>query len=291
MTAIEGAAHSHIWRVRGRDIDVSARTLVMGILNVTPDSFSDGGRFNSSDGALQHGLQMLADGADIIDIGGESTRPGRAETISVPEEQDRVIPVLEGLLNAQPEAMLSIDTYKGAVASAALTAGASIINDVTALRRSPEIANHVAEAGAGLILMHMLGEPETMQENPSYSNVLVDIRNFLRERMQFAISRGVPESAIAVDPGIGFGKTVDHNVEILAGVEYLRLLQRPICIGASRKGFLGRLTGGLDVMEREDSTVAAHCAAVLQGASIIRTHDVKRARRSIAIIDAIRARQ
>jgi dihydropteroate synthase len=263
----------------------------MGVLNITPDSFSDGGAHLHTEDAVAAATAMLTVGADIIDIGGESTRPGRPETISDAEELDRVLPVIEALHHAAPEALISIDTYKGEVARQALEAGATIVNDITALRRSPDMARHVAKAGAGLILMHMQGDPQTMQIEPTYSDVLVEIRAFLREQVQLATSAGVPESSIVVDPGIGFGKTVDHNVEILAGLEYLRLLQRPICVGASRKGFLGRLTGDLPVHEREDATIAAHCAAVLNGASIIRTHDVTRARRSLAIIDAIRAKQ
>lgn len=263
----------------------------MGILNVTPDSFSDGSPDTTAAQHVDRALQLIADGADIIDIGGESTRPSRPDTVTSSEELDRVLPVLEQLRRAAPEAIISIDTYKFEVARQCLDSGAHIINDITALRRSPEIAGLVASAGAGLLLMHMQGEPETMQQNPTYTDVIVDIRNFLRQQMQVAISQGVPEQNIAVDPGIGFGKTLDHNLEILANVEYLRLLQRPICIGASRKGFLGKLTGDAPVIEREEATIAAHCAAVLQGASIIRVHDVKKARRSLAVIDAIRAKQ
>jgi dihydropteroate synthase len=287
----DAAAASHLWHVRGRQIDLSSRTLVMGILNVTPDSFSDGGQFSTTAAAIEHGLRLVEQGADIIDVGGESTRPGRVESVTASQETERVLPVIEALRNRAPDALLSIDTFKTEVARAALDAGAHIVNDVSALSRSPEIAQHVASTGAGLILMHMLGTPETMQQEPTYANVLVEIRNYLRERMQVAIAAGVPEANIAVDPGIGFGKTVDHNVEILAGLEYLRLLQRPICVGVSRKGFLGRLTGDLPVDQREDATVAAHTAAVLHGATIIRTHDVQRARRSLAVVDAIRALQ
>jgi dihydropteroate synthase len=282
---------SHIWRVRGREIDLGSRTLVMGIVNVTPDSFSDGGQYSAAEAAIAHAKLLAADGADILDVGGESTRPGRPETVTATEEMDRALPVIRAIREELPDVLVSIDTYKGEVARAALDAGAHIVNDITALRRSPEIAGHVAATGAGLILMHMLGTPETMQQEPTYADVTVDIRNFLREQMQVALAAGVAEACIVVDPGIGFGKTVDHNIEILAGLEYLRLLQRPICVGASRKGFLGKLTGGLPVEEREEATIAAHAAAVLHGATIIRTHDVRHARRSLAIIDAIRALQ
>jgi len=279
------------WQVRGKLLDVSERTLVMGILNVTPDSFSDGGRYSACADAVVHAQKMLADGADIIDIGGESTRPGRSPEVDATDELGRVLPVLEGLRAAAPDVVISVDTYKEEVARECLAAGAHIINDVYGLRHSPAIAGLVAEHGAGLLLMHMQGEPHNMQQNPQYQDVLVDIGSFLKEQMRVAIAAGVPEANLAIDPGLGFGKTVDHNLDILSGLEYLRLLQRPICIGASRKGFLGKLTDGLPIEEREEATIAAHCAAVLQGSSIIRTHNVQAARRSLAIIDAIRVRQ
>lgn len=283
--------HSNLWQVRGRTLDTGPRTLIMGILNVTPDSFSDGGRHTTPEQAADHAGQMARDGADIIDIGGESTRPFRPEAVGEAEELRRVIPVVELLARREPGVLISVDTCKEAVARAALEAGAHIINDIFALRQSPAIAALCAQHGAGLVLMHMQGTPETMQESPQYGDVMVDIKEFLRERMEEATAAGLPAECIAVDPGIGFGKTVDHNVEILAGLEYLRLLQRPILIGASRKGFLGKLTGNLPVEEREDQTVAAHSAAVLAGAGIVRTHNVAAAARSLAIIDAIRARQ
>lgn len=289
-------APSEIWVVKGRELELGERACVMGVLNITPDSFSDGGQFASTGQAVGAGLQMARDGADVIDVGGESTRPGRPETVSAEEEISRVVPVVKALRESLPgQVLVSVDTYKAQVAGAALEAGADIINDVYALRRSPEIADLVARHGAGLLLMHMQGDPENMQQKPAYRNVLVEIRDFLRERIEFARSRGVSDGAVAVDPGIGFGKTVEHNVDILAGLEYLRLLQRPICIGASRKGFLGKLiAGGFEepapVEQREEATIAAHCAAVLQGASIIRTHNVAAARRSLAVIDALRAR-
>lgn len=287
---------SEVWLVRGRELDLSERTLVMGVLNVTPDSFTDGGNFATVDDAVAAGERLAADGADVVDVGGESTRPGRPETVDAEEEAARVIPVVAELRRRLPaEVMISVDTYKGEVARRALEAGADIINDIYGLRRSPEIAELVAAHRAGLLLMHMQGEPETMQQAPRYRNVLVEIRDFLRDRMEFAKSRGVALEAVAVDPGIGFGKTAEHNVEILAGLEYLRLLQRPICVGASRKGFLGKLIAGpfaepVGADQREEATVAAHCAAVLQGASIVRTHQPLAARRSLAVIDAIRAR-
>lgn len=278
------------WVVRGRQILPANRTLIMGILNVTPDSFSDGGLYRNVDDAVGAALQMLEDGADIIDIGGESTRPDRSGPVPADVELQRIMPVLETLRNKAPKALISVDTYKAEVAEKALLAGADIINDVYALRFAPEIANLVAREGAGLILMHMQGTPETMQENPTYQNLVVDIKNELRQAIEQAVARGVPEHAIVVDPGFGFGKTVEHNVELLANLEYFRLLQRPICVGLSRKRFLGALTGGLGVQEREEATIAAQTIAVLNGASMVRTHNVRAARRALAVADAVVAK-
>lgn len=276
------------WTVRNREIDLREKTLIMGVLNVTPDSFSDGGKFDDPGRAIAHGEAMAVAGADIIDIGAESSRPGSAADFSDADEWARLKPVLTTLRAKLPGKMISVDTWRGATAQRALDVGADIINDIYALRKSPEIAAHCAAHGAGLILMHMQGDPETMQLNPTYSNVLAEIRTALREAMDVALGAGLGEAQIAVDPGIGFGKTLDHNVEILAGLEYLRLIQRPICVGASRKAFLGKLTGGQPVDDREEATLAAHCAAVLHGATIIRTHNVNAATRSMAVIDAIR---
>lgn len=280
---------SWMWKVRERVFDLREKTLVMGVLNLTPDSFSDGGKYADPGAAIEHGAAMIEAGADIIDIGAESTRPGSSEAgLADDEEWKRLEPVISALRKQFPHVLLSVDTHRGATAARALDAGVDVINDIYALRHSPEIAGECARHGAGLVLMHMQGTPATMQENPQYDNVLAEIRTALREAMDNALAAGVAEGCIAVDPGIGFGKTVDHNVEILAGLEYLRLLQRPILIGASRKAFLGQLTGGLAVDDREEATIAAHCAAVLHGATIIRTHNVPAAVRSLAVIDAIR---
>lgn len=278
------------WIVRGQRVLPAKRTLIMGILNVTPDSFSDGGLYRSVEDAVEAGLAMLRAGADIIDVGGESTRPGRSGPVAADEELRRVVPVLQQLRRRAPEALISVDTYKAEVAEEALEAGADIINDIYALRHSPEIANLAARHGAGLVLMHMQGTPETMQDNPTYQNVVVDIKNELRAAMELALDRGVAEEGIVVDPGFGFGKTVEHNIEILAQLEYLRLLQRPICVGVSRKRFLGAILGGADVAEREDASRAAEVIAVLNGASIVRTHNVKAARQALAVADAVLAR-
>jgi len=275
------------WVVRGKRVLPSERTLVMGILNVTPDSFSDGGSYANPRQAVDAALRMIEEGADIIDVGGESSRPGRAGPVSVEEELRRVKPVVELLRKESPDVLISVDTYKAPVVEQVLDCGADIINDIYALRFSPETGNLVVRYNAGLILMHMQGTPETMQQSPTYRDVVVDVKHELRECMDAALSLGVPEEAIAIDPGFGFGKTVDHNVQLLAGLEYLRLLQRPICVGISRKSFLGALLGGADVSEREEATIAAQVIAVLHGASIVRTHNVKNARRSLAVVDAV----
>jgi dihydropteroate synthase len=289
MSLSQAPAQSWRWKVRDRELDLREKTLVMGVLNLTPDSFSDGGQFADPTRAVAHAEQMIADGADIIDLGAETSRPGTSSSaVSDDEEWRRLQPVLEALRPRFPQTHFSVDTYRGATAERALDAGADIINDIYALRHSPEIAGHCARHNAGLLLMHMQGTPETMQDNPCYDNVLAEIRTELVTGIEAAVMAGLAEDRIAVDPGIGFGKSVDHNVEILAGLEYLRLIQRPICVGASRKGFLGKLTGDLPVTEREEATIAAHCAAALQGAGIIRTHNVKAAVRSLAVIDAIR---
>jgi dihydropteroate synthase len=199
--------------------------------------------------------------------------------------------VVEALRARLPGVAISVDTYRLETARRALDAGADIINDITALRRSPGIARLCAEHGAGLVLMHMLGEPQTMQEDPRYDDVVVDVKNFLRDRMDFALAEGVAEECIAVDPGIGFGKTAEHNVRLLAGLDYMRLLQRPIVVGASRKRFLGALTGSDDPRDRLEASLAAACAAALGGAGVVRVHDVRETRRALAVIDAIRAEQ
>ena len=220
---------------------------LMGIVNVTPDSFSDGGSFLDTGTAIAHALRLVQEGAEILDIGGESTRPGAAP---VPEivELERVLPVIEGLRDAGCEAEISIDTSKAAVASAALAAGASLVNDVTALRGDPSMAAVVADAGARCCLMHMLGEPRTMQREPRYHEVVSDVRLFLEARMEFAVEHGIAEDRILLDPGIGFGKTVAHNLELLRRCDEIAQLGRPVVIGTSRKSFLGTITGGRATM-------------------------------------------
>jgi dihydropteroate synthase len=244
--------------------------LVMGIVNVTPDSFSDGGLFLDAGAAVAHGRELLAEGADILDVGGESTRPG-AEPVGADEESRRVVPVIEAL--AAGGARISIDTTKSQVARRALDAGATIVNDVSAFRFDPELASLTAEAGATCVLMHMLGEPRTMQIDPHYDEVVADVKAFLEERLAFAVGEGVPEENVWLDPGIGFGKTLDHNLELIARLGEIVAIGRPVVFGASRKSFLEKLTGRL-VDERLAGTIATNIIAYDGGARIFRVHDV-----------------
>jgi dihydropteroate synthase len=262
-----------IWRTRRRTFDLASRGVIMGILNVTPDSFSDGGRFAQVDSAVDQALRMVEEGADIIDIGGESTRPG-AEAVSADEEIARVIPVIEKLSKLSPVA-LSIDTSKAAVARAAMAAGAEIINDVTALLGDPAMASVAAESGAGLALMHMRGTPRTMQHNPHYNDVVSEVADFLIERMTAAKAAGLSEDHLAIDPGIGFGKTVEHNLQLIAGLEKFAALQRPVLLGVSRKSFLSTAAASPDVNDRDTPTAALTALGYQLGARIFRVHAVR----------------
>ncbi len=268
--------------------ELGRRTLVMGILNVTPDSFSDGGRFLALEDALQQARRLIAEGADIIDIGGESTRPGAAP-VSPEEELRRVVPVVRAIRQEFPQIAISIDTYKATVAQAALSAGATIINEISALRFDPQMVLVAAAARVPVILMHMQGEPRTMQQNPVYSDVVAEIKEFLRERIAFARAHGIEK--IFIDPGIGFGKRVWHNIEILRRLGELRELGCPILVGTSRKFFIGRLGIGraepLPIAERLEGTIASNVIAVLNGAQIVRVHDVAPIKRALAIVDAV----
>jgi len=254
---------------------------LMGIVNVTPDSFSDGGSFLDADAAIAHALELVRQGAEILDIGGESTRPGAAP-VAEAVELARVLPVLAGLRDAGCEAELSIDTSKAAVASAALAAGATLVNDVTALRGDPSMASVVAGCGARCCLMHMLGEPRTMQRDPRYDEVVDEVRFFLEARMAFAIQHGIAEERILVDPGIGFGKTVAHNLELLRRLDEIAAVGRPVVIGTSRKSFLGAIAGEQEAGDRLAGTIATNVIAYERGASVFRVHDVA------AIVDALR---
>ena len=256
----------------------------MGIVNVTPDSFSDGGEALRVEDAVSRGRAMLAAGADILDIGGESTRPG-ADPVSVTEECDRVLPVIEAL--ARDGAVISIDSRRAAVMSAALNAGASIINDVTALGGDPGSIGVAAEHGVPVVLMHMQGEPRTMQDAPSYTVPSRDIRDFLAQRIMVCEAAGIPRSRIAVDAGIGFGKTLDHNLEILAHMDTLHALGCAIVLGASRKSFIGRLSPAKDAQERVGGSIAAALAVRALGVQIFRVHDVMETRQAFDVWEAI----
>jgi dihydropteroate synthase len=255
---------------------------VMGVVNVTPDSFSDGGEFLAPADAIAHGMQLAADGARILDIGGESTRPG-AEPVDADDELRRVLPVIEGLSGA--EAAISIDTTKTEVARRAIEAGASIVNDVSAFRFDPELAGLVADSGVECCLMHMLGEPRTMQQDPRYDDVVADVKAFLEQRMEFATAAGVSEGRIWLDPGIGFGKTVEHNLELLRRLDEIVALGRPVVVGTSRKSFLGKLTGGAE-KERLPGTIATNVMALERGASVFRVHDVAEVVDALAVAAA-----
>jgi dihydropteroate synthase len=259
---------------------------IMGVINVTPDSFSDGGRYLDPTAAIEHGLALEAEGAAILDVGGESTRPGAAP-VAEGEELRRVIPVIEGLIERGAGARISIDTTKSSVAARALAAGASMVNDVTALRGDADMAAVVAAAGADCCLMHMLGvDPRTMQDDPRYDDVVRDIKTFLEERMGFAIDAGVAPERIMLDPGIGFGKTVAHNLELLRRLGEFLELGRPLVIGTSRKSFLGRLTGRENPDDRVASTVATNVIAYERGARVFRVHDVAPVRDALTVTAA-----
>jgi dihydropteroate synthase len=257
----------------------------MGVLNVTPDSFSDGGLYLDADAAVAHAAEMGADGAAIVDVGGESTRPG-AEPVAERDELERVVPVVERIAAAGDEPRISVDTRKLAVAEAALGAGARIVNDVSAFRAAPEMAGLVASSGAGCCLMHMLGDdPRTMQADPRYDDVVSEVKAFLEERLAFAVAEGVPEGRVWLDPGIGFGKTVDHNLELLRRLDEIVAIGRPVVVGASRKSFIGRITGRPE-RDRAAGTVAANVLAYERGASIFRVHDVAEAVDSLRVAAA-----
>jgi dihydropteroate synthase len=262
-----------LWKIAGQTLDLSGRSLIMGVLNVTPDSFSDGGEFFTTDKAIAQGQRMAAEGAQIIDVGGESTRPG-AEAVSADDELARVIPVVEKLRESTA-AFISIDTSKAVVARAALDAGATIVNDVTGGRADPEMFALAAERKAALILMHMQGTPRTMQLAPRYDDVLREVANFFRQQYERALECGVDAIAIAFDPGIGFGKTVGHNLALLAHLERLRVHDRPLVVGVSRKSFLGKMIGSNAMEDRLAPTIVFTALLRERGANVFRVHDVK----------------
>jgi dihydropteroate synthase len=273
-----------VWRVGERAFDCSERTLVMGIVNVTPDSFSDGGRFFNSVYAVRHAKELVADGADIVDIGGESTRPG-SETVDTDEEIRRVVPVVRRLVDEVPGIVISVDTRKAEVAAHAIAEGAQIVNDVSG-GSDPEMFDVVRDANAAIVVMHMKGEPKTMQQAPSYDDVVGEVHHYLRERVEAAAFAGVDPERIAIDPGIGFGKDLDHNLELIRRIDAFLDLARPVLVGPSRKRFLGTI---LDLPEdqRDEGTVGAVSWIVTRGAHIARVHDVRTTVRAVRVIDAI----
>ena len=259
-------------------------TGIMGIINVTPDSFSDGGKYANVEAAVMRAKQMVADGADIIDIGGESSRPG-AEPITANEECRRVIPVVQALAE-QFQIPISVDTYKAKVAREALSAGACVINDITALHGDPNMCQIVADAQAGVILMHMQGVPATMQKAPTYQNVVAEVHAWLTEVASQAVDRGIDSSRIMIDPGIGFGKTFDHNLEILRHLMQFRGIGYPMLVGVSRKKFIGRILD-LPVHQREEGTAATVAWSIINGANVVRVHDVAKMKQVAQVIDTI----
>jgi dihydropteroate synthase len=274
-----------LWKIAGRTVDLSERAMIMGVLNVTPDSFSDGGDFFTPEKAVEQGKQMAADGAQIIDVGGESTRPG-AEAVSADEELARVIPVIQQL-HGSDAPFISIDTSKATVARAALAAGASIINDVTGGRADPQMMALAAESGAAFIIMHMQGTPRTMQAAPHYQDVVGEVTNFFRQQYERALEWGIDSMAIAFDPGIGFGKTVEHNLSLLAHLARLRVHDRPLVVGVSRKSFLGQMIGSKAMEDRLAPTIAFTALLRERGANVLRVHDVKENVAALRVTEAL----
>ena len=275
------------WLIHGTPHAVRPRALVMGIVNVTPDSFSDGGRFLDTGRAVEHALHLLAEGADILDFGGESTRPG-AEPVSAEEEIRRVIPVIRAI-RSQTRALLSIDTMKASVARAALAAGADIINDVTGLGGDPGMIQLAAETTAGLVVMHMRGTPASMQQAPAYQDVVTEVRSYFERRLHVLTDAGIDPERIVFDPGFGFGKTLDHNLQLLRHLPDLRIANRPLLVGISRKSMLSLLSGLDNVADRHWPTVALTAWLREQGADIHRVHEVAPNTQSLRMIEAITA--
>lgn len=272
-------------QLRGKRLPIGSHTYLMGILNVTPDSFSDGGKYLKAKDAIRRLEVLIESGADIIDVGGESTRPG-APSVSLDEEIDRILPVLEAWKRKKRDTILSIDTSKSKIAEIALTHGASLVNDVTAMKGDSRMAEVVAHYEAGVVLMHMQGTPRTMQQNPTYQDIVSEISRFFEERMKEAIRSGIREEAIVLDPGIGFGKKTSHNVEILRRLRDFQRLGRPLLVGPSRKSFIGEILD-LPVEKRLLGTAAAVALSILNGADMLRVHDVTEMKQVAKIADAI----
>jgi dihydropteroate synthase len=279
------------WQIRGRSLTVGERTLVMGVLNVTPDSFSDGGEFLDPQQAIRHAEQMCAEGADLIDVGAESTRPGAA-AVAATEEIERVAPVIDQLAK-RLNVPISIDTTKSAVAAAALSAGATIVNDVSGLRFDPQVADTVAATGAGLVLMHSRGMPDSLHRLPPVNDIFAELKESLGQSVVWAEERGVRREAIVIDPGIGFDKTQEQNLALISQLDKIKELfpDLPLLIGTSRKSFIGRILGGAPPSERLYGTMATLAAAVLSGADIVRVHDVKAALETVRVVDELKRHQ
>jgi dihydropteroate synthase len=273
----------HLYRFGTTEHDLSSRTHIVGVLNVTPDSFSDGGRFFVESAAIEHAMRLAEEGADIIDIGGESTRPG-SDSVPVDEELRRVIPVIEALV-AKTKIPISIDTYKSTVAKRALEAGATIVNDISGLTSDPEMVDVAANHDASVIIMHMKGTPKTMQVDPEYDDVVEEVKTFLQEQVRVALDHGI--SQIIIDPGIGFGKKLEHNLEIFGRLEELAEIGYPLMVGPSRKSFIGTILN-LPVDSRLEGTAAAVAASILKGANLVRVHDVQAMKRVAQVVDAIK---
>lgn len=275
------------WKTKDRVIDLNERGLIMGILNATPDSFSDGGRYVAVEVAVSHAIGMLQDGAEIIDIGGESTRPG-APKISEEEELARVIPVIKGLRDVS-KCLISIDTSKAAVAKAAIEAGADIVNDVTGLTGDVNMAKVCAESNVGVIVMHMQGTPQTMQDAPKYQDVLRDVRRYFEDRYRMLTKQGVDPQCLCFDPGVGFGKTLEHNLQLLHGLGSLEVWERPILLGVSRKSMIGKILNHEEAEDRDAGTVALTAIGRRAGAQIHRVHEIKRNYEAMRMAEAVLA--
>ena len=286
--SVEGEIVGRVFKCGDRAFKLGERTYIMGILNVTPDSFSDGGKFLDPQAAIDHAKLMVKQGADIIDVGGESSRPG-SDPVSVEEEKRRVLPVIRRLAK-ELDVPLSIDTYKSEVAREALATGACLVNDISGLRFSPDMAALVADAEASVVVMHIKGTPKTMQKDPRYKNVVREVRDQLKAQTELARKAGVSKDKILVDPGIGFGKTVDHNCKLISEVGQLRKLGYPILIGTSRKTFIGKVLG-TEVDDRLEGTIATNVVAVLGGADFVRVHDVKEIKRALTMTDRLSRRK
>ena len=274
-----------IWRCRDRVFVLGRRTLVMGIVNVTPDSFSDGGMFADAQDAVAHAATLVDEGADLVDVGGESTRPG-SDPVSVDEELSRVIPVIEGIRAARPDVVVSVDTHHAEVAERALASGAAVVNDVGA-GHDAAMFDVVRDAEAGLVLMHMLGDPKTMQDDPRYEDVVGEVHEFLRERVETAVFTGLRAEQLAVDPGIGFGKDLGHNLALLRALAAFSDLDATVLVGVSRKRFIGSLSGVERAVDRLEGSLAAAAWCAANGADVVRVHDVAATVRALKVTDAI----